>query len=74
MIHYVLQVTCTVFGIAIIYLNAREKTLTWPLQMIATVLGFFIYYSKSLYAKCLLNIIYLIYCLLVVSFALYTAK
>jgi nicotinamide mononucleotide transporter len=56
----VLQIICTILGIAVVLLNTKEKVLAWPLTVMATVLGLFIYYEKRLYAKCLLNIIYLI--------------
>jgi nicotinamide mononucleotide transporter len=55
-----LQIICITLGIVVVFLNAKEKLLAWPLTIMATVLGFFIYYEKGLYAKCLLNIIYFI--------------
>ncbi len=54
-----LQMGCTALGVGVVLLNAQEKVLAWPLAMVVTILGFFIYYEKSLYAKCVLNIIYL---------------
>jgi nicotinamide mononucleotide transporter len=54
-----LQIPCTILGVVVVLLNAKEKVLAWPLTMVATVLGLFIYYEKGLYAKCALNIIYL---------------
>ncbi len=55
-----LQIACTALGVVVVLLNAQEKVLAWPLAMVVTMLGFCIYYEKSLYAKCVLNIIYLI--------------
>jgi len=58
-----LQIFCTLLGIAIVLLNTKEKVFVWPLTIIATVLGGSIYYEKGLYAKLLLNVIYLAFCL-----------
>jgi nicotinamide mononucleotide transporter len=54
-----LQIVCTVLGVLVVLLHAQEKILAWPLAMGTTVLGCFIYHEKGLYAKCVLNIVYL---------------
>ena len=48
----VLQIICTILGIAVVLLNTKEKVLAWPLTVMATVLGLFIYYEKG----CMLNV------------------
>ena len=47
-------------AVTTIVLDAREKILARPLSLIGTVMSFFVYYPAGLYAKCLLNCLYLV--------------
>lgn len=55
-----LQIFGVALAITIIALDTREKVLARPLSLIGTILAFFVYYPTGLYAKCLLNCIYIV--------------
>lgn len=42
-----------------IILKTRQRTLAWPLALLSTIFSFYVYYSEGLYAKCLLNCLYI---------------
>ena len=55
-----LQIFGVALAIAIIALDTRENVLARPLSLIGTIMSFFVYYPAGLYAKCLLNCIYIV--------------
>lgn len=54
-----LQILYATLAITGILLNTRQKILARPLSLLGTSISFYIYYSVGLYAKCLLNCIYI---------------
>ena len=55
-----LQIFGVVLAITIITLDTRENVLARPLSLIGTTMSFFVYYPAGLYAKCILNCIYIV--------------
>ncbi len=55
-----LQIFGFSLAIATILLDKRENVLARPLSLIGTTISLFVYYSAGLYAKCILNSIYII--------------
>ncbi len=55
-----LQLLGVILAITIIWLDTQENVLARPLSLIGTVMALFVYYPAGLYAKCLLNCIYVV--------------
>jgi nicotinamide mononucleotide transporter len=59
-VNLLLQVACAVLGVTGVVLNAREKVIARPVGIVGAIMSSFIYYPAGLYAKCLLNGIFLV--------------
>ena len=57
-----LQLYSTLFSLAAVGLGTKQKTSKWPVSIIATLLGFAVYYQAQLYAKCLFSSIHILTC------------
>ena len=55
-----LQIFGVTLGITVIFLDARENLIARPLSLLGGVMALFVYYPSGLYAKCLLNCLYIV--------------
>lgn len=54
---FYLELFSTLLASIVVFLNTRQKALTWPLNIIKKILSFLVYYSKGLFIKCTLDIL-----------------
>lgn len=55
-----LEVASAILSLAAVFLDTQQRILARPMSLISIGIGSIVYFSSGLYAKCLLNFIYLL--------------